>query len=62
MKNIECDGTCNRLHTCKGLLFRVHVVDTHDVDWGEFWYCNMAIELDEENDFNVTILGEYITR
>lgn len=63
MKQIECESRCNYLHKCKGSLFRVHVTSTaYNKDWGEFWYCQEAIDIDRSRRFDVSILGEYITR
>lgn len=61
MKQIECNGKCNCLHTCKGKLYRVNVA-SHGKDWGEYWSCETAIKQDERNNFHVTVLGEYIAR
>jgi len=49
----SCEGACKH-HV--GPIQRVHVVG-HGHDWGEFWYCQNAIEEDRRRGFTVTIIG-----
>ncbi len=60
---IECEGTCNLWNCCGDSLYRVRVESSQSIhNWGDFWYCEVAIATDNERDLFVTVLGEYIAR
>jgi hypothetical protein len=51
-KTHQCEGACSK-HV--GQIQRVQVKDPRNqYDWGDFWYCEAAIEEDTERGFAVT--------
>jgi len=50
----ECQGGCEK-HV--GAVRKVHVGDGFK-DWGEFWYCEAAIERDRGQGFTVKVIEE----
>jgi len=55
---IKCQGECSVYedkNLCSGTVKLVHVKNK-DVDWGEFYYCDTAIQEDIDNGFEVTVL------
>jgi hypothetical protein len=48
----ECDGSCNSNKTCAGEIVRVHVFGGW-TDWGEFNYCQHAIQEDRKAGLTV---------
>lgn len=60
MSDKQCMGACLDGHL--GPVVRVNVVDPKDgKDWGDFWYCQEAIEEDKRHGFIVERIdsGEY---
>lgn len=57
-KKRECEGNCgDNGHI--GIVRRVRVIDEHKpYDWGEFWYCEFAIQEDRDREFIVEILHD----
>ena len=56
-----CNGSCDKLDSKGhlGKVQRVHVYDDrYAKDWGEYWYCQTAIESDRHNGFRVDILED----
>lgn len=54
----KCGGGCEReLGGHRGEVKFVHVYDAN-VDWGNFWYCEAAIECDKERGFTVEEVKE----
>lgn len=49
-----CEGECKSHGECRGEVHRVHVTNLAR-DWGEFWYCERAIEKDRSNHFDVEL-------
>lgn len=49
----ECDGDCSINMTCKGDTVKVRVVGPSGAEWGEFWYCETAIQKDRDAGFYV---------
>jgi len=45
----ECEGSCAK-HA--GVVRKVHVWHGYK-DWGEFWYCEAAIEIDRARGFTI---------
>jgi hypothetical protein len=59
MENLKCNGACHDCGDCVGEVKRVEVLDgSGDKSWGEFNYCEKAIEIDTKNGFRVVILDE----
>ena len=54
---MECQGKCNSHHMCFGEVKKVNVKDIHE-DWGNFYYCEQAIEKDKNNGFVITIIQD----
>ena len=56
--NKKCEGNCE-CH--KGSTQLVRVWDKkkgNNKDWGHFWYCQEAIEIDEKNGLTVYIVND----
>jgi hypothetical protein len=51
----ECDGTCSFHGDCIGEVKRVRVTKGID-NWGDWWYCDYAIEQDRRHGFDVELL------
>ena len=49
---MTCDGSCDK-HV--GEVRRVHVIHPAH-DWGEFWYCDTAIDEDRRRELTVEIV------
>jgi len=52
---MKCQGICGMHNRCVGEVKKVHVEDFYK-DWGEFYYCDYAIQFDESNGFTVTVI------
>lgn len=49
-----CEGSCD---THRGPVVLVHVVDEDTgFDWGKFWYCEEAIQIDRDGGLHVNAL------
>jgi hypothetical protein len=51
-----CEGECKAHGECRGDVQRVHV--SKDRDWGDFWYCERAVEKDRSRNFDVELTEE----
>ena len=50
--NKNCEGNCES-HEGKTQLVRVRDKKNNNKDWGHFWYCKNAIEIDEKKGLTV---------
>lgn len=50
----KCRGGCLQ-H--RGLVRRVKVTGADKHDWGTFWYCETAIQVDESHGFTIQLVG-----
>ena len=52
---MKCEGSCDRLSNGhRGEVVLVHVYDDkNSKDWGEYWYCQDAINSDRHSGFRV---------
>jgi len=57
---LKCEGGCFEDRTCLGEVVTVHVEHPNH-DWGNFNYCQTAIEEDRSRGLTVTILTEQPT-
>ena len=54
----KCMGNCEgKGNPCIGEIKRVHVFDK-DQDWGDYWYCEKAIQRDKDMGFTIEEIGE----
>jgi hypothetical protein len=53
---MECQGICKRYGYCSGEIRKVHVTKNEldgIKDWGNYYYCDVAIQSDLDNGFNI---------
>lgn len=55
MAEHECEGACSFHGDCTGEVKRVRVTKGID-NWGDWWYCDYAIEQDRRHGFDVELL------
>lgn len=50
IKTHKCEGVCSLNNECVGIVKKMIVIG-HGRNWGTFYYCDKAIELDTSNGF-----------